>query len=139
MDSKKQGEFETLKIHYAFLKDLLLQRSSFLVIVASISIALLVVFSLDDSLIVLSGAEFKILITVLLLIVLVTLISYVLEIHFAINKTVDSIEKLYGEKVIKKSTGKEILDSIITNIPLFAAVLVSLVIGYILCSMWWFN
>jgi len=133
---KKQAELEKLKIHLSSLHSLLLQRSGFLVLTASLSIAMLVIFSLDRKLIPISDAEFKILATSLLLIIPVLLLTYVIEIHDAINRTHKAIERIYGENLLKKGPLKEIIHSIITNLSLFAVVLISLVIFYILYVMW---
>jgi len=136
---EQQGKLETLKIHLTSLHAMLLQRGSFLVLIASLNIALLVVFSLDRTIINLSNPELKILVTVLLISVPIFLLAYIIEIQIAINKTHKSIEEIYGEEVLKKSTFKKILDSVVANLSLFACVLVLLVIGYILYSIWFYS
>jgi len=67
---------------------------------------MLVIFSLDRELVPISDAEFKVLATSLLLIIPVLLLTYVIEIHDAINRTHKAIEKIYGENLLKKGANQ---------------------------------
>jgi len=135
---ENQQKLEEIKINLSWIGSLLLSRSGILSVISSLGVALLVVFSLDKRLIPLSDEELKVLMTVLLFVIPVSLIHYLIEINIAINKTVKRTEKILGGRIFDSSKGlkgitKEILSSLVVHVP---SVMLCLVIFYVMYGIW---
>lgn len=135
---ESQQKLEEVKINLSWIGSLLLSRSGILSIISSLGVALLVVFSLDKRLIPLSDEELKVLMTVLLFVIPVSLIHYLIEINIAINKTVKRTEKILGGKIFDFNKGvvKEILSSLVVHVPSAMLFLICLVIFYVMYGIW---
>ncbi len=137
----QQEKLKKAEINLSWMGSLLLSRSAVLSITASLAVALLVIFSLGEKLVPLSDKEFKILTTLLLLVIPISLFHYIIELNVAINKTVKSIEKILGSKILDTGNGwgrikKEIIQTLVAHMPLFMVAIISIVIFYIIYAIW---
>ena len=143
-DDKKQNltleqkeKLEKLRHHLPALRSFLQERSRVLPIIASLSITLLIVFSFDRGLIPITNEELKILITILLCAVPISLAAHLYDNQAAINKTLIYINQVIGKDSLSgRSIWERIVSYFMTYLPVFVVFLISLVIGYVIYVIW---
>lgn len=134
---EQQAKLEKLRHLLPSLRSFLQERNRILPIIASLSITLLIVFSFDRGLIPIADEELKILITILLIVVPVSLVVHLFDNQAAINQTFKSIKEVIGGDPLSQNTWERILGSFMTFLSWVIVFLITLVIGYVVYSLWW--
>ena len=135
LSPRRQAELETLNIHFAFLNSLLTQRTAIVPTIDSLSATVLVVATFNEKLLPLTE-DIKVAIVILLLLIPISLIFSLLEIHCAIETVLKKINK-DGEKdffASKNLVGK-FRTILVAYTPLFLAFVLSLVIIWVILTI----
>lgn len=135
----QQVKLEQLRLHLANMHALLMQRSSVLPVVASLCIALLVVFSFRENLLSITGGELRILITVLLLLIPSSLFFHLAENYSATQNTYKAVKKILNDQDLleqpKNFVGK-VGRIILAYYAWILTSIFSLVVIYIIFLLW---
>ena len=127
-----QAQIEILKINLAYLNSLLVQRSSILPVIASLSATMLVVATFNEDLVPLTE-DIRVALVILLILVPISVIISILELHFAIDKTVNHILKSGGKDPYESKSWLGKFGTILmANTPLIFSVILSIIIGWII-------
>ena len=135
---KQELELDQLKIHLGYLKDLLIAKSASIPTLASLSVGVLVIATLNPRLVSIA-IEMKIAVTILLALIPISLLFYVVEILVGIKSAQRSIEDIAGKEGLYplKGTLRKVWDLLVYLFPLFETIVIGVIIGwYIIFVLW---
>ncbi len=134
---EQQEKLEKLKINLDFLKDILLERSRFIMTVASLSAMILAVATFNG--IVKVTIYLKSALSVLLFLIMSSVWFFLFENNYANSKTEKSILDITGMKKLTAedySRKENTINKIFLFYPWCVAIVLSIVIIYIICAIW---
>lgn len=138
--SEEQSKLKRLDVQFGFLQQAVFQKASISLFIASLSTALLVVATFGSDIISFKTGDIKIIITILLALIPLSLIVFILEISEGIKSANKNIEKIIGINIEQEMKNIENDDSALQKIinkacsafPYFGIFLISLVTCYII-------
>lgn len=141
MDKKPQDfDFEFLKIQLDSLYNSVRSRLAIVPQIAALSATVLVIATFNNDLLEVNSA-FKVVLSILLILIPLSLFFYLIEVHFAIANGIKHIEretKASLRELLKKDKSKiqNFYNLIIEYYPYFATFILFLIICYIILELW---
>ena len=133
LSPQNEANLEKLRINLAFLQSLLLQRAAIVPVIASLAATILVVATFNEKLLPLTE-DIKLATVILLALIPLSLLFSLLEMHFAVERTVNAITEITGGKTpyaLKSWVGK-LRTILVAHTPFFLGIVLSIVIGWII-------
>lgn len=133
----REQQWETLSTHLTDLKDSVRSRMGVLPQIAALSATLIVVATLNKSLVPLSEIEARVLLSLFLWLIPLTLHMYVYDLSTSERRGMESIEKFLGHNISEElSKNQSILSKIISYAPKIVIGIFYVIIFYLTLKIW---
>lgn len=135
MEEDIENKRERVKAQLNIMLEYIKQESSSFLSIGSLAIALIVILSFNKELISFNLIEGKILLSILLILIILTLGTYLLFLNMGKNKSKKIIEETMGKKIFNELK-ISCFEKIISYIPIVITIIFFICIIYVVYVIW---